>query len=129
MRPDLKYSLFAFLGGGAVMVLLVWLGLKFQSVNWIKWFGFAIWTVLVFGAVAWQYADSIDKIRRCSRFFYALLATHAAISILYLRSVASFPKALFFSSPLEIALIACVLVFLGGARADRSHVSEKTGQE
>jgi hypothetical protein len=128
MNQDVRYSVFAFLGGAVVMVLLIWLGLEFQSVDWIKWFGFVIWTAMVFGAVAWQYAKSIDEISRCSRLFYAILAAHAVISILYLRSVADFPKALFFSSPVEIALVACVLVFLGGARAHRSRVSEKTGE-
>lgn len=126
MTKDAKNSIMAFLSGVAVLALAV--GMEFEGLNWEKWLASVFWTALVFGAVAYQYGESIDEISRCSWLFHGMLAAHILISILYLRSVADFPKALFFSSPIEIALVAGILVFLGGARAHRSRVSEKTGE-
>lgn len=110
----------------AVLALAV--GMEFEGLNWGKWLESVFWTALVFGAVAYQYGRSIDEIRRCSWLFHGMLAAHILLSILYLRSVADFPKALFFSSPVEIALVAGILVFIGGARADRSDGSQTTGE-
>jgi hypothetical protein len=53
MTQDAKYSIVAFLTGGALMILMVCLSLEFQTIDWVKWFGFACAQGLYLAAVAY----------------------------------------------------------------------------
>lgn len=115
MTQDAKYSVIAFLGGAAVMGLLAFLSLRFEEIDWVKWFGFALCTGLVFGIVAYKYWENFSSIK-CLALFLAMFALHLVIVIRYLLSVETFPRGFFLFSPLEGVAVAVVLGLVGGAR-------------
>ena len=128
MTRDAKYSVIAFLGGAAVMGLLVFLSLRFEEVDWVKWFGFALCTGLVFGIVAYKYWENFSS-TKCLALFLAMLAFHLVIVIRYLRSVETFPRGFFLFSPFEGAALAAVLGFVGGARIHRRNRTQQLGHD
>ena len=81
-----------------------------------KWFGFVLFTGLVFGVVIYVHAKDFRTPR--SVFVLGTLFTlHVAACVLYLRSVSSFPT-LFFGvfSPLEAGIVDVILTTVGGVR-------------
>jgi len=122
MTKDAKYSLIALASSVPALTLLLWM--TFENWNWAKWFGFVMWTGLVFGGVLYFYAKSVDTIERCFWLFHSMLAVHIIASIFCLRSIGSSPKTLFFWAPRETALVGAVLALSGGARSERRREQE-----
>jgi len=120
MTRDAKYSVLAFASGMVVFALL--LLLELEGIDWAglyrKWFGLALWTTLIFGALAYKYGRSLRG--KCLLLFLAMLALHTVVLACYLYSVDKFPNVFFlFFSPLEGGAVAFVLSQWGGGRMSR----------
>ena len=112
MTQDTKYSAIAFISGAAAMGLLVVLGIEFEDVDWVKWFGLVLWTTAIFGLLAYGYGRGLKKAKPMS-IFLIVLGLHLSIMILYLRSAADFPNLFFlFFGPLEGALVVVAMTLL-----------------
>ncbi|HXJ95143.1 MAG TPA: hypothetical protein VMT20_20065 [Terriglobia bacterium] len=120
MTKDTKYTLLAFVSGMAVFALL--LLLELEGVDWAglyrKWFGLVLWTLFIFGALAYKYGRSLRG--KCLLLFLLMLVLHVAVLSRYLCSVDKFPNVFFlFFSPLEGGAMAFVLSQWGGGRMNR----------
>lgn len=134
MTQDARYSVIALVSGVAVGGLL--LLLELEGVDWAgvyrKWFGLVLWTIFIFGALAYKYGRSIRG--KGLVLFAAMLVLHITVLARYLCSVDKFPNVFFlFFSPLEGGVMAFVVTQWGGGhmrrtdRARRPRRSETNG--
>lgn len=90
--------------------------LEWHNVDYKKWFGFVVFTGLVFGVVIYVHAKDF-RTPRSVLVSVALFTIHVAACVLYLRSVSSFPTLLFaVFSPLEAGIVDLILTAVGGVR-------------
>ncbi len=113
LKEKLAIITFAALANGVVFGVL--LGLEWHNVDYKKWFGFALFTGLVFGVLLYVCAEDLRKTRSLL-VLTALLTIHVAACVVYLRSTSSFPGVFFFFAPFEAGIGALVMTFVGGVR-------------
>jgi Na+/proline symporter len=131
MTRDAKYSVIAFLSGILVGALL--LTLELVGVDWAglyrKWFGFVLWSALMFGLLGIAYGRRLRRAKALA-VFLGLLLVHVVVFVLYLRSVERLPDTAFiFYFPLEGGLIGLVMTTLGGTRLPPGFRLRKAPQE
>jgi hypothetical protein len=128
MAKDVKYSVMAFVGGVLVMGLLIFLSLNFEQADWMKWFGLALWTGVIFGLVAYKFGKAVSR-GKCLWLFVAMLALHIAAMVEYLRFVDKFPNVFFLLfSPVEAGIIALVLSLVNDVNLRHGDAVERPGR-
>ncbi len=80
-----------------------------------KWFGFVLFTGLVFGGIAYISDENLWKVRGLL-VFGGLLAIHIAACFVYVNRATKFPATIFFLAPFEAGLVGFILGTLGGVR-------------
>jgi len=94
-----------------LLPFLDWLGVDVK-----KWFGFVLFTGLVFGVVLYACWHGLKRIRSLL-VFAALLTAHVALCAAYLRSATRFPILFFaFFAPFEAAIAVFIMTTVGGVR-------------
>jgi len=111
-----RLQLIAFAGLANAIVFGTLLTLAWHKIEYKKWFGFVVFTGLVFGIVLYAFSHGLKRIRSLL-VFGALLAIHVAVCVIYLRSAIDFPIVFFaVFSPFEAAIVGSIMTTIGGVR-------------
>jgi hypothetical protein len=123
MTRDAKFSLIA--GASGVLVGGLLIGLELVGIDWAgvyrTWFGFVLWTGVMFGLFGIAYGRHLKRLRSLA-VFLTIFLVHVVLFTLYLRSADHLPEvAVLFGFPLEGGVIGLVMGTVGGTRLRRSY--------
>lgn len=115
--PKEKVAVILFAALANAVFFGVLLGLAWYNIDYEKWFGFVLYTGLVFGVLVYICGEELRKTRSLS-VFTVLLAIHVVAVVVYLRSRKELPGVLFFFffGPLEVGIGAFIMGTVGGVR-------------
>jgi|SRR5579863_5860384 len=130
-RDDAKWSLIAAVSGVLMGCLLI--GLELIGIDWAglyrKWFALVVWTICVFGSVAFAYGAHLKRVKVLV-LFLAMVGIHVSGLALYLRSVDRFPTVSFLALlPVEVGLVALVMTVLAGVDPRRVHRERRSHKQ
>lgn len=111
---NLKIAASAF---GTIILIFCFMALLDRAgVDPIKWLTIAWWTAGIFGLEAYLHWEDIKRLR-CGAILALALAIHLTLLVWFFpRRAWDASMFLLFFAPVEVAVIASMLYFLGGAR-------------